>query len=175
MENISILKQYADDRSVLLTIETVPQRDTASWSANRSRTKVIDLYELPIRVQLELGSHKFAIANDFGHTACNMISDDRNTVWRYLYDMTRTLASATRVIHFGFVVPPYNGVDNHDSLDNPVLDTPAAIPNKKQMTELLKLFQNRDDVWILVEPNTGHVKNYFLARGILQKAGVLTK
>jgi hypothetical protein len=174
-ENITLLKKYADKRGVLLTIETIPQRDTTSWSVNRTRTGVIDLKQLPITVQLELGSHGFAIANDFCHTACNMISDDRDVVWRFLYKTTRTLAPATRLIHLGFTVIPYNGVDFHDSLDNPVLETIDAIPNNKQMIELLTLFPNRDDVWILVEPKTDHVKNYFLARGILEKAGVLTE
>jgi len=117
----------------------------------------------------------FAIANDFCHTACTMISDNRDAIWRYLYTMTQTLALATRLIHLGFVVPPYNGVDNHDSLDNPILNTDAAIPNKTEMIELLQLYRNRDYMWILVEPKTDHVNNYFLARGILKNAGVLTK
>jgi hypothetical protein len=166
-ENIAILKKYADDRGVLLTIETVPQRDTTDWSVTRARSGIIDLKQLPITVQLELGKRGFSIANDFCHTACNMISDDRGAIWTFLYDTTKALAPATRLIHFGFVVPPYNGVDLHDSLDNPVLDTADAIPNKKQMIELLKLFGNRDDVWILVEPKENHVKNYFLAQKII--------
>lgn len=174
-ENISLLKKYADGRGVLLTVETIPQRDTASWSVNRTRTEVINLYQLPITVQLELGHRGFAIANDFCHTACNVISDDHGVIWRFVYKTTKVLAPATRLIHLGFTVPPYNGVDIHDSLDNPVLNTNAAIPDKTEMIKLLKIFQNRDDMWILVEPKKDHVKNYILARGILENAGVLTK
>ena len=175
MENVAALKEYADKRGVVLTVETVPQRDRTSWTPGSPRQKTTNLYQLPIDIQLQLARRGFAIANDFCHTACNRISDDRGAVWRFLYDTTKTLAPATRLIHLGFVVPPYNGVDNHDMLDNPVLDTDGAIPNKKQMLELLKLFDKRDDIWILVEPKTDHVKNYFLAREILIKAGVLTK
>ncbi len=174
-ENITRLNEYAGDRGVLLTVETIPQRDTASWSVNRTRTGVINLHQLPITVQLELGHRGFAIANDFCHTACNMISDDRGAVWRFLYKTTKVLAPATRLIHLGFTVPPYNGVDIHDSLENPVLNTDAAIPDKTEMIKLLKLFQNRNDMFILVEPKKDHVKNYILARGILEKAGVLTE
>lgn len=174
-ENVGLLKKHAENRGVVLTVETVPQRDTVSWSTNRDRSKVVNLYQLPIDIQINLASRGYAIANDFAHTACNMISDDRDAIWRFLYTTTKTLAPATRLIHFGYIVPPYNGVDNHDMLDNPVLDTPTAIPNKKQMIELLQVFKNRPDVWILVEPKTDHVKNYFLARGILENAGVLTK
>lgn len=175
LENVASIKTYAEGRGIVLTVETIPQRDTTSWKLNRDRRDAVDLYQLPIDVQLELAARRFAIANDFAHTACNVISEDRGAVWRFLYDTTKTLAAATRLIHFGFIIPPYNGVDFHDSLDNQVLNSVNAIPNKKQMMELLKLFDNRDDVWILVEPKADHVKNYFLAKKILLKAGVLTK
>jgi len=166
-ENITVLKKYADKRGILLTVETIPQRDTASWSVNRTRTGVIDLKQLPITVQMELGSRGFAIANDFCHTACNMISDDRDAIWRFLYKTTKMLAPATQLIHLGFTIPPYNCVDFHDSLENPVLDSDDAIPNKTEMIKLLQLFANRDDVWILVEPVHDHIKNYFLAQKII--------
>jgi hypothetical protein len=175
LEHMRMLKTYADDRRVVLTVETVPLRDTTDWNAARGSAQIIDPYHLPMDVSLELGRRGFALANDFAHTACNMISDDRGAVWQYLYNISKTLAPATRLIHLGFIIPPYNGIDNHDTLANPIFDTPAAIPNKKEMIELLKLFPNRDDVWILVEPKADHVKNYFLARGILENASVLTK
>jgi hypothetical protein len=142
-------------------------RDSPSWKPQRDRTHVIDIHQMPMDVIIDLARRGVAIANDFGHTASNVISDDRGAIWRYLYDTTKTLAPATRLIHLGFIVPPYNGVDFHDSLDNPVLDTPDAIPNKTQMVELLKLFKNRDDVWILVEPAENHVKNHALAQKII--------
>jgi hypothetical protein len=175
LENSTSLRQYADDHGVVLTVETVPLREMIDWNANRNSAEIIDPHKLPMDVSLTLGAHGFALANDFGHTACNMISDNPGAVWQFLHTTTKALAPTTRLIHLGFIIPPYNGVDFHDSLDNPVLDTNDAIPNKTEMIKLLKLFQNRDDVWILVEPVRDHVKNYFLARGILKKAGVLTK
>ena len=175
IKNVRGLNDYATSKNVVLTVETVPMRDTPTWNPDRDRTRVIDIHQMPIDVLIDLARRGVAIANDFGHTACNLISDDRKAVWQFLYDTTRTLAPVTRLIHLGFIVPPYNGVDFHDSLDNPILDSGDAIPNKTEMIELLKFFANRDDVWILVEPKTDHVKNYFLARGILENAGVLTK
>lgn len=166
-KHITDMSRYAKSKGVILTVETVPMRDTPSWNPNRDRTDVIDIHQMPIDVLINLARRGVTIANDFGHTACDVISDDRDVIWRFLYTTTRTLAPTTRLIHLGFIVPPYNGVDFHDSLDNPVLDTPAAIPNKKQMIELLKLFQKRDDVWILVEPKENHIKNYFLAQKII--------
>ena len=175
IKRITALHRYAKSKGVVLTVETVPMRDTPSWKPTRNRTEVIDIHQMPMEVLIDLSARGVSLANDLGHTACNMISDDRDAIWKFLYRTTQTLASATRLIHLGFIVPPYNGVDFHDSLDNPVLDTDDGIPSKKQMIELLKLFKNRDDVWILVEPKEDHVKNYFLARGILKNAGVLTK
>lgn len=174
-KHITALHSYAKSKGVILTVETVPMRDTPSWKPDRDRTNVIDIHQMPIEGLVDLSAQGVFIANDLGHTACNVLTQNRNDIWTFLKKTTQTLAASTKLIHLGFIVPPYNGVDFHDSLDNPVLDTTAAIPNKKQMIELLKFFQNRDDMWILVEPNTDHVKNYFLARGILENAGVLTK
>ncbi|OGG35789.1 hypothetical protein A2363_03640 [Candidatus Gottesmanbacteria bacterium RIFOXYB1_FULL_47_11] len=167
IQNTLNLNAYAAARGVVLTVETVPSCDTPSWKPGRDRTDVINTHPIPMSVLVDLAHRGVAVANDFGHTASNVISDDRAAVWRYLYDTTRTLEPVTRLIHLGFIEPPYNGVDFHDSLDNPVLETSAAIPNKKEMAELLQLFKTRDDVWILVEPRENHVKNYHLAQKII--------
>jgi sugar phosphate isomerase/epimerase len=173
-KHITDLSRYAKSRGVILTVETVPMRDTPTWRPDRNRHEVIDTHQMQIDLLTDLARRGVAIANDTGHTACNLISNNREAIWRFLYTMTRTLAPVTRLIHLGFIVPPYNGVDFHDSLNNPVLNSDDAIPNKTEMIKLLKIFANRDDVYILVEPKTDHVKNYFLARGILESAGVLT-
>lgn len=161
------LNAYATARRVVLTVETVPMRDTPSWKPGRDRTQVIDTHPIPMDILLDLAANGVAVANDFGHTASNCMSTDRSAVWHYLRDTTKALAPATRLIHLGGIVTPYNGVDFHDSLDNPVLDTDDAVPNKKEMVQLLRLFKNRDDVWILVEPKEDHVKNYYLAQKII--------
>jgi len=175
MDNVMRLNDYATSRNVVLTVETVPMRDTPSWNPYRDRTKALDIHQMPITVLADLSARGYFIANDLCHTACNIRSENSREVWDFLYKTSRVLAPQTRLVHLGFVVPPYNGVDYHDSLDNPILSTDTAVPNKKQMIELLQLFKNRDDMWILVEPKTDHANNYFLAREILQKAGVLTK
>jgi hypothetical protein len=72
------------------------------------------------------------------------------------------------------MIPPYNGTDNHDTFENPIFKTNNAIPNHRQMIELLKLFINRDDVWILAEPKDDHVKNYFIVKKLLEQAGIPT-
>lgn len=176
MKNMCSLTNYATSRSVTLTVETVPLRDTPTWRPDRDRLKVIDLHQMLVNVHIDLAAQHVHVANDLCHTACNLITDDRAALWTFLKKTTQTLASATKLVHLGFLAPPYNGVDFHNSLDNPIFTTDTAIPNKSEMIELLKNnFAGRDDVWTLVEPEKDHVKNYFLAREILETAGVLTK
>lgn len=163
------LSDYAASKNVLLTVETVPMRDTRSWKPDRDRTQVYDIHQPNPRMYQKLASSRVAIANDIGHVVCDCISDDRGRVLRYLFQTTKTLAPATKLIHLGFIVPPYNGVDFHDTLENPILSTTQAIPNTSEMIELLKIFKDRDDVRILVEPRENHVKNFFLAREILRQ------
>lgn len=171
LEELTKLNEYANDRGVVLTVETVSRLlSKTDWYNPESRLKPLDIYQLPVASIQAAGDLGIALANDFVHTATNTPSDNPQDIWNFLYGTTQTLAPATRLIHLGFLVPPYNGTDNHDSLDNPVLDTDHAVPNKRQMIELLKLFQNRDDVWILTEPNGRHVENYFLAQKILLEA-----
>ena len=171
LEHVTRLDRYAKDRGVVLTVETVsrliPKTD---WYNPASRLKPLDIYQLPVASVQAAADHGIAIANDFVHTATDPASDDPHEIWTYLLSTTQLLAAATRLIHLGFLVLPYNGTDNHDTLDNPVLATDQALPNRQQMIELLKLFKTRDDVWILVEPNGRHTENYFLAQKILAEA-----
>lgn len=171
LDQVTKLNQYAKDCGVVLTVETVSRLlPKSDWYNPESRLKPLDIYQLPVASVQAAGNHGITIANDFVHTATNPISDNPQDIWEFLYSTTQRLAPATRLIHLGFLVPPYNGTDNHDSLDNPALNTDQALPNKRQIIELLKLFQNRDDVWILTEPNGRHAENYFLAQKILLEA-----
>lgn len=170
LEHANELSNYADSRGIVFTVETVPARVTNGWYNVHARQTAKNIYELPDTAVVRAAFDGLWVANDFCHTAANVISDNPNSVWKHLNTVTQQLASKTRLIHLGFVMPPFNGTDNHDMLDNPILDTGLAVPNKKQMRDLLKLFQHRDDVWILAEPKEDHVKNYFLVRELLEKS-----
>jgi hypothetical protein len=171
--NLKVLNQYASAKSVLLTVETTPARVINGWNDPVSnRNSAFDVFELPDTVLLGAAGDGIAIANDFGHTAASVVNGNASTVWKHLYDFTSRAAPVTRLLHLGFLVPPYNGTDLHDSLANPSFNSSGAVPNKLQTLELLKLFDNRPDVYMLVEPNGGHVENYFLAKKLLDEAGV---
>ena len=152
------------------TVETVPQREMNNWYDPASRNHPFNTYELPAPVLLDAASRGIWIANDFCHTAAHIISDAPEPVWAYVKDITTQLAPSTRLIHAGFVVPPYNGTDFHSTFTHPLFETSAAVPNTLQTIELLKLFDNRDDVYLLAEPARDHVENYFFLQKLLAEA-----
>jgi hypothetical protein len=170
LKNAKILSDYATSKNVVFTVETVPVRITDGWYDADARLRPKNIFELPVRAIVQAAQAGIPVANDFCHTAANVITDDPDVVWTFLDGTTKQLAPYTRLIHLGFIMPPYNGSDNHDQLDNPIMNSADAIPNTNQMIELLKYFKNRDDVWILVEPNNDHVKNYQLAKNLIERA-----
>lgn len=166
LENAQILSSYAKNRGVIFTVETVPPRVSPNWYDHTTRNSPLNIYELPLSTIYLLARYGISIANDFCHTAAHAITDNPDTVWQLLFQTTKDLLFATKLIHLGYILPPYSGTDFHDMLDNPAFETQAAIPNKKQMIQLLKLFSDRD-VWVIPEPIGDHVRNYFLAKNIL--------
>jgi len=170
LQHAQELSEYAKSRNVIFTVETVPARITDGWYNAAARGTPKSLHELPVSAIQQAADLGLWVANDFCHTAANVITDTPDDIWTFLQTTTQSLAPQTRLIHLGFIMPPYNGTDNHDMLDNPILDTDAAVPNNSQMIELLKLFRDRDDIWILTEPKEDHVKNYFLAEKLLNQA-----
>lgn len=167
LEHATALHEYAKNRSVVFTVETVPPYEVKSWYDPNGRLEPINSYELGIETILKAADHKLWIANDLCHTAANTVSNHRTEIATFVTDVTKKLFSQTRLVHVGFLVPPYNGTDFHDHLDNPLLDTDKAVPNNQELKQLLQLFKNRDDVWAIVEPANDHPKNYFLLQKLV--------
>lgn len=172
LENASTLTAYAKNRGVVLTVETVPCRSANNWLTTNGRTDPVDLGELPIGSLIRAQAHGIAIANDFGHTAAFTPDATPDQTWDHLNRYTALLASATRLIHIGFIIPPFNGTDCHDMLNNPLFETSQAIPNHEQIISLFQLFKNRPDIFALVEPRQDHADNYGWAKKLLLEAGV---
>lgn len=172
VENARVLHDYAKTRGVVFTVETVPSRVVNGWyddAARQDPNNIINVYELPVDAIVAAARAGLWVANDFSHTAA-ITKNNRGVLWRYLREKTLALAGRTRLVHLGFLTPPFNGTDFHNALDNPLLDTDQTVPNKKEMIELLRLFRGRDDIWLLTEPNGRHIENYFLAQKILTEA-----
>ncbi|MBI5620330.1 hypothetical protein HY949_00950 [Candidatus Gottesmanbacteria bacterium] len=172
VENARSLHTYAQKRGVVFTVETLPSRVVKGWhddAARKNPAMIMNVHELPIAALEAAFAAGLWIANDFCHTAA-IPSDNLNDLWKHLKTKTVMLAPRTRLIHLGFVTPPFNGTDIHNMLDPKLLDCDDAMPNKQQMLELLGVFKNRKDVWILTEPKDGHAENYLLAQNILAEA-----
>lgn len=170
LEHATALHEHASERGVVFTVETVPMRVLADWSDQSTRKVPSNVYEMPIETLLMYAQHGGFVANDFGHTSCTNLSGDAERIRSHLYDVTRQMAPQTKLIHLGFIVPPYNGTDFHDTLQNPVFQTDAAIPTAADTIELLRIFKNRDDVYVLSEPETDHVGDYLWAKQELLKS-----
>jgi hypothetical protein len=164
------LSEQAKHNGVLLTVETVPIHVKNDYWYGKAQIDVLDVFELGLTAIHKAARAGISIANDFGHTAASFIGADRTNIWQNLRTTTSDLAAQTRLLHLGFVIPPYNGTDFHGDLDHPAVQSTDAIPNASEFCTLLKLFINRPDVWALVEPASDHVKNYFLAQKLLEIA-----
>ena len=160
LSNASTLHEYAASKQVVFTVETVPPKITNGWYTASTRLSPKPSYELPVRAIIAAAKAGMHVANDFTHTAANIISEDASAVFTYLRGITEKLAPMTRLVHAGFIVPPYNGTDNHDHFSNPLFAGDLAVPNHNQTIELLQLFSSRDDLWILAEPKDDHAGNY---------------
>lgn len=163
-ENAHKLREYANHLGVVLTLETIPPRDHNDWNNSNKRNEPLQLYAPDNSLLVKAATQGFTIANDFGHTACTAMNADRQTVLDTVRTMTKMLAPATRLLHLGFIVPPYNGTDFHDHMDTALFESDNAVPNASEMLQLLDLFKDRSDVWALVEPDGRHVENYVFAK-----------
>jgi hypothetical protein len=172
-ENLHVLQTHAQRRGIVFTIETIPPYDYANDQDRKMRKNPLDLYCPSNSILVKAATEGFTIANDFGHTVCTMINKPRSVVSQYLFDMTRTLLPQTRLLHLGFVVPPYNGTDHHAHLDTDIFQSETAVPHASEMIELLTLFKDRTDVWALCEPDGRHTENYLFIKNLLEQHGLL--
>lgn len=167
-ENLTTLNDYAKNRNVVLTLETIPSKDANGWRSEEARKHTVDLYLLQNSTVVKAATRGFTIANDFGHTAASISSDNRTDVSDVLWSMTNQMIANTKLLHIGFIIPPYNGTDFHNHFDHPKFETLDAVPNRDETKALLQMFLGRD-VWALAEPDGQHKKNYFYLKKLLEE------
>ena len=166
------LHKYANSKGIQLILETTPMFDATKWMSKVGRLKRIIIGKLPISVIDNLAAVGVNIANDFEHTACNYPDHNHAETFDYLYHKTQQLLSQTKLLHLGYLIPPYNGTDYHGDLSNPEFSTNAALPNENEMLKLLALFKNHEQLWIISEPQRDHVGSYKKASNLLQSIGI---
>jgi len=166
------LHRYAESLGVQLILETTPLYDPAVWMSQEGRLKRVSIGKLPLSLVEDLADQGVPIANDFEHTACNYPDHTHQETFDFLYSKSLKLADKTKLLHLGYLVPPYNGTDYHGILSNPEFLTDTALPNENEMLKLFLLYKNHKQLWILAEPSSDHVESYKKASNLLQSAGI---
>lgn len=170
-ESLFLAAEQAKNSGITLTLESVPSRSLgAPWTGKDGRIKPIYIGELTVAETVPLiDGDKIYFANDFGHSAGNIISDNRDLVIKTVFEITRRLAVKTRLLHVGYIIPPYNGTDYHGNLYSDEFKSPPAVPNILEMKQLLNLFNRREDVYALVEPEKDHIGNFRILKQLVQE------
>ncbi len=165
-ENVAILHEYATKRNVLFLSETMTCREASTWHNEKSRLNPVDYKAVPVSTLIELTQKGFYITNDFGHTVSDEISQDRDYLFKKLLEKTKALSKQTKLIHPNPTKPPFTGIDTHNGVtDEDFFQN--VLPDKNQFKQLLKLFKDRDDVWLIPEPLTKHEINYLAMKKII--------
>lgn len=163
LEAAQELSAYAQSRGVHFLIETIPARDSSSWSdLGELRKEPIETHHASMSMIESIAERGILIANDFGHSAASQPNENRITMYHDLLAATQTLAPQTKLLHVNTVLPPFNGIDTHDGI---LVDDWAAgvFPNEVQFKELLQQFTRRPDVWAIPEPKEDKMLANYLA------------
>lgn len=170
IERLKKLSRFAEEYHLELITETVTPLDPIKWMSAEGRQKTIDIGSLPLSTIEKIAQKGFPIANDFEHTACNYQSADKKTLFDFLYKKTKELEAFTKLVHLGYLIPPYNGTDFHGNLNDKQFVSDFALPNKKETIQLLKLFKSRKNLWVIPEPVTDHIGSYKISREMIKEA-----
>ncbi len=170
IQAVDELALFSKDRGVILTVETTPKYALGTpLPGTESRLKPIDVGDFSlaeISQVYKLPDGYFA--HDFGHTAAQLVSANRQLLVNYVFDIARRLLAKTKLVHVGYIIPPYNGTDYHGSLYNTEVNSAAAVPNICELGELLKLYKQDPGIHALVEPETDDPGNFLELQKLIQ-------
>lgn len=155
------LDAYAKKKNVLFLIETVPKNEAWHWRDFSGHLRARRGQNVPPEFLYPLTKAGISLTNDFGHSAASWEESKREVIFAKLKKLTERLASQTKLIHLTTNAPPFNGTDSHNGI-LPKDFASGVLPDENQLRQLLSLFQDRDDVWIIPEPEIADmVDNYF--------------
>jgi sugar phosphate isomerase/epimerase len=168
-ENIASLDSYAKKRGVLLLTETIACREPMHWrDLIEGRKKTQDIQNVPVSAVETLAKKGFFVCNDFCHTAADIISSDREYIFKKLLEKTKRLEPQTKLIHVNTMPPPFNGTDGHLGILKQDFEN-DVFPSRKQLKKLLSLFVGRADVWAIPEPFSDHIENTLALDKLLEE------
>ncbi len=145
------IQKYAKQKKVIPYVETVPKYMPEQFKNIRvGRLSPLKSEGMETDKYIRLAEKNYPICLDFGHTIAQLITDDKKEVFKYLYNTAKKIKPSIGLIHITTTVPPFNGTDCHHGILEADFKA-GALPNKKQLIKLLKLFKDKD-VWLIPEP-----------------------
>lgn len=158
LESAYELHEYAKSRGILLTIESIPARDS---TIGHDRLSIYNPGNIPPSVLEEYVKSGGWFANDIAHTGSHFLLSEENSAatWQATMDFSRRLAPQTRLIHMNVITPPYNGTDSHDGITETDF-AQETFPTKQGVIDFLRLFKDRNDVFVVNEPKANVAGNY---------------
>ena len=161
VKNTQILHAYAKNKGVMFIVESIPSKNPNKQPGDTGsgRLTPIEAYALDSTLLEKLAKDTgVAIAHDLGHTGAEIETDSAETLWQHLLRRTKALAPYVKLIHMNTLGPPWNGTDSHNGI-LPEDFAMGVVPQPNQLRELLEIFRDREDVWIVNEPNDKHEEN----------------
>jgi sugar phosphate isomerase/epimerase len=165
LEAAQLLQEYAQDRGVLFTIETLPG---AEAPIAHQRQSVYVPGNAPLDVMERIGTQGGHIANDITHTAGQVALDatSPDAIWEGIVDFTKRTHTFTNVLHINTVSPPFNGSDSHEGITGQEF-AQGNFPSRQQIKQFLSFFKDRDDVFVIPEPRAGTMQENYRALATL--------
>ena len=165
LEALGELNSYAKENGVLLTVETLPGRESRHIE---KRQGIYDPGNPPLELMRRVAEAGFWLANDLTHSASSLglKIGERENLFEELLKFTKDIADQTKLVHVNTVAPPLdNGTDSHDGI---LADDFAknVFPDKAQLKQLLQVFRNREDVFLVPEPKSKMGENYLALREV---------
>ncbi len=162
------LHNYARDRGVVLTLETLPGMENEYYEL---RQNVYDPANTSLETMEQLAAAGSYIANDLTHTSAfiHRTSTEPDKVFEMLRAFTRRVQARIRLLHVNTIAPPFNGTDSHHGL-LPEDFAQGVFPTREQIATLLTLFKDRDDVYCIPEPHEKMQENFHVLRDLAMLA-----
>lgn len=159
------LNTHAKEKGVVLTIETLPGAENEHYEARDNWYDPGNATLADMEMLIKAGT---SIANDITHTTSSIArtSADPEYMWVELLAFTKRTQQQTRLIHLNTMVPPFDGTDTHNGFL--AEDWQAnAWPAHEQLIEFLTLFKDRNNVFVIPEPNKNMQENYRVLKKIV--------
>ncbi len=170
-KHLTQLSEFGKNVGVPIFIEAAPKYANGTpWTGSTGRLHPVDIGEIPVTdISGIFEIPNLFFANDFGHIGSVMVNKTRQQIIDFIMLTTQKYLAQTRLLHIGYLLPPFLGTDYHGSLKYPEFATDLAVPNKSETQQLLQLFKDNDDVLALVEPESDHVGNFQELKKLLQQ------